>query len=142
MVSLFTQNQKIAVPGPPATSENSAESDLFSQNNSENLIPHNVGPAISGQLAEVGKWYCLEESGKVPVVAKIAERLETSSNCDFANVSKLNEEIDHDKKILPYHKKADKGLVEIQKPISLSNSSKRLMQPINISNNPLNLRRL
>lgn len=101
MVSLFTQNQKIAVPGPPTTSENSAESDLFSQNNSENLIPHNVGPAISGQLAEVGKWYCLEESGKLPVVAKIAERLETSSNCDFAKVSKLNEEIDHDKKILP-----------------------------------------
>ena len=52
---------------------NSAESDLLSQINIENLIPDNFGPATSSQLAEVAKRYWMEESCKVPLVAKIAE---------------------------------------------------------------------
>ena len=104
-------------------SGNSAESDLLSQINSENLIPDNVGPTISGQLAEVGKWYWVEESQKVLVVAKIAERLKMPSNCNFTKVPKLHEEIDNNKKILSYHKQADKRLAEIQKSVSLATST-------------------
>ena len=60
-------------------SGNSAESDLLSQINGKNLIPDNVGPTISSQLAEVAKQYWVEESQKVLVVAKIAERLKMPS---------------------------------------------------------------
>ena len=84
-------------------STDSAESDLLSQINSENLIPDNVGPAISSQLAEVTKRYWVEKSHKALVVAKIAERLKILSNCSFAKVLKLNGEIANKQKILPYH---------------------------------------
>ena len=120
---LLTQNQQTALSVPPPMRANSAESDLLSQINSENLIPDNVGPAISGQLAEVAKRYWVEESWKVPVVAKIAERLKMRSNCNFAKVPKLNEKIANSKKILPYHKWADKRLAEIQKSVSLATSA-------------------
>ena len=46
-----------------------------------------------------------------------------SSICNFAKVPKLNEEIDNNKKILPYHKQADKRLTEIQKSVSLATSA-------------------
>ena len=59
----------------------------------ENLILNNVGPAISGQLAEVAKPFCVEESRKVPLVAKIAGRLKMPNNWNFAKVPTLNEEI-------------------------------------------------
>ena len=123
MDNLLTLNHQTAVSVPSTMSTNSAESDLLSQINSENLIPDNVGPAISGQLAEVAKRYWVEESWKVPVVAKIAERLKMRSNCNFAKVPKLNEKIANNKKILPYHKWADKRLAEIQKSVSLATSA-------------------
>ena len=88
---------------PPTMSTDSAESDLLSQINSENLIPDNVGPAISSQFAEVIKRYWVEKSRKVLVVAKIAERLKILRNCNFAKVLKLNGEIANKQKILPYH---------------------------------------
>ena len=93
MGNLLTQNQQTAVSVPPTMSANSTESALLSQIDSENLIPDNVGPAISSQLAEVAKRYRVEESRRVPVVAKIAERLKVPSNCNFPKVRKLNEEI-------------------------------------------------
>ena len=74
-------------------STNSAESDLLSQINSENLISDNVEPTTSGELAEAAKRHWVKESRKVPVVAKIAERLKMPSNRNFAKVPKLNEEI-------------------------------------------------
>ena len=80
MGNLLNQNQQTAMSVLPIMSANSAESDLFSQINRENLIPDNVEPAIYGQLAEVAKRYWVEESRKVPVVAKIAERLQMESN--------------------------------------------------------------
>ena len=55
--NLLTLNHQTAVSVPSTMSTNSAESDLLSQINSENLIPDNVGPAISGQVAEVAKRY-------------------------------------------------------------------------------------
>ena len=99
-------------------SANSAESDLLSQINSENLIPDNVGPALFSQLVEVAKRYWVEESCKAPAVAKIIERLKMPSNCNFAKLPKLNEEIANNKKILPCHNRTDKRLAEIQKSVS------------------------
>ena len=55
--NLLTQNQQTAMAVPLKTSANSAKSELLSETTSENLIPENLGPAISGQLAEVAKWY-------------------------------------------------------------------------------------
>ena len=138
--NLLTQNQQTAVSVPPTMSASSAESDLLSQINSENLIPDNVGPAISGQLAEVAKPYWVEESRKVPVVAKFAERLKMPSNCNFAKVPKLNEEIANNKKILPYHKRADERPAEIQKSVSLATSA--ILQMSDAALNPLNLKHL
>ena len=100
-------------------SANSAESDLLSQINSENLISDNAGPATTRPVGCGGK---VEEFRKVPVVAKIAESLKMPSNCNFEKVLKLNREIPNNKKILPYHKRADKRLADIQKSISLANS--------------------
>ena len=77
---MLTQNQKIVVAVPPTTSANFAESSLLSQINSENLILDKVGPAISGQLAKMTKRYWVEESLKVPVMAKIAKRLKITSS--------------------------------------------------------------
>ena len=44
--------------------------------------------------------------------------LEMSSNYNFSKVPKLYEEIANNKKLLPYHNKADKRLTDIQKSIS------------------------
>ena len=104
-------------------SADSAESDLLSQINSENLIPDNVRPAMSSQLAELVKRYWVEKSRKVPVVAKIAKRLKIPGNCNFSKVSKLNEEIATSKKILPYHKRADERLTEIQNSVGMATSA-------------------
>ena len=120
-INLITQTHETSVAVPPTMKANSAESDLLSQINSEKLIP-DVGPAISSQLAEVAKRYWVEEYCKVPVVAKIAERLNMPSNCNFAvsKVSKLSEGIANNKKSLTYHKREDKRLTDIQKSISLA----------------------
>ena len=41
------------------------------------------------------------------------------TNCNFAKVFKLNEEIANKKKIFPYPKQPDKRLADVQKLISL-----------------------
>ena len=66
-------------------SANSAESDLSSQINSENLIPDNVGPAISSKLAEVTRRYWVKESRRVPMVAKIVEA-ENAKQLQFCKI--------------------------------------------------------
>ena len=101
MGNLLTQTQQAAMSVSPTMSTDSAESDLLSQINSEKLIPDNVGPAISGQLAEVAKRYWVKKSRKVPVVAKTAERLKILGNCNFAKVLKLNGEIANKRKSFP-----------------------------------------
>ena len=97
--------------------------DIFSEINSNNLVSTNTGPAISGQLAEVAKRYWEEESRKYLVVSKIAERLLIPNNCEFVRVPKLNEAVAQNRKILPYHKRVDRRLSDIQKSISLATSA-------------------
>ena len=97
--------------------------DIFSEINSNNLVSTNTGPAISGQLAEVAKRYWEDECRKSQVVSKIAERLLIPNNCEFARVPKLNEAVAQNRKILPYHKRVDRRLSDIQKSISLATSA-------------------
>ena len=88
--------------------------------------------------------YWVEESRKVPVVTKISGRLKMPSNWSFAKVPKLNEEIANQEKkqenlSLPQTSRQKAGRnSEISKP---GNLIKCLMQPFNISSNPLNLKR-
>ena len=137
---MLIQNQQTVVSVPLTISPNSAESDLLSQINSEKVIPDNVRPATSSQLAEVAKRYWVEESRKVPVVAKIVEKLKMASNWNFVKVPKLNEEIAYNKKILPTTNGQTKDWQkfrsqQVWQPLQYC---KCLMQPFNISSNPLN----
>ena len=98
--------------------ESAQQTKMFAKINKTNLVPEDQGPAISGQLAEVAKQYWVEQSHKDPVVAKIAEKFnKTPSNCSFVKVPILNSEIASNRKILPYHKRADKRMADIQRAI-------------------------
>ena len=58
------------------------------------------------------------------MVNKIAERLLLiPNNCEFVRVPKLNEAVAQNRKILPYHKRVDRRLSDIQKSISLATSA-------------------
>ena len=57
------------------------------------------------------------------MVSKIAERLLIPNNCEFVRVPKLNEAVAQNRKILPYHKRVDRRLSDIQKSISLATSA-------------------
>ena len=97
--------------------------DIFSEINSNNLVSTNTGPAKSGQLVEVAKQCWEEESWKSQVVSKIAEKLLIPNNCEFVRAPKLNEAVVQNRKILPYHKRVDRRLSDIQKSISLAASA-------------------
>ena len=57
------------------------------------------------------------------MVSKIAERLLIPNNCGFVRVPKLNETVAQNWKILPYHKRVDRRVSNIQKSISLATSA-------------------
>ena len=57
------------------------------------------------------------------MVSKIAERILIPKNCEFVRVPKLNEAVAQNRKILPYHKRVDRRLSDIQKSISLATSA-------------------
>ena len=57
------------------------------------------------------------------MVSKIAERLLIPNNCEFVRVRKLNQPVAQNRKILPYHKRLDRRLSDIQKSISLATSA-------------------
>ena len=53
---------------------------MFKESNSEVRVDDSSEkPATSGQLAEVAKRYWVEESRKVPLVAKIAEKCQATA---------------------------------------------------------------
>ena len=57
------------------------------------------------------------------MVNKIAEKLRIPNNCVFVRVPKLNETVAQNWKILPYHKRVDRRLSDIQNSISLATSA-------------------
>ena len=64
-----------------------------------------------------------EESRKSQLVSKIEERPLIPNNCEFVKVPKLNEAVAQNRKIIPYHKRVDRRLSDIQKSISLTASA-------------------
>ena len=68
------------------------------------------GAAISSQLAEVEMKYRSEESKNPVVVNKILDILKIPANYRDIHVPTVNEAVTKNRKILPYHKRADNRL--------------------------------
>ena len=72
-------------------------------------------PAISSQLTEVAMKYWSEESKSPVVVNKILDSLKIPADCSGIRVPISNEAVAKNRKIMPFHKRADKRLSDIQK---------------------------
>ena len=86
---------------------------FFEEINKEKMSEE-LGPAISSQLAEVAMKYWSEESKNPVVVNRILDGLKIPANCSRICVPISNEAVDKNRKIMPFHKRADK-LSDIQK---------------------------
>ena len=96
---------------------------IFDEINKEKMSEEEVGPAISGQLAEVAHKYWADEAKKPAVVSKIMEGLKVPSNCTVLRVPVLNEAVARNRRILPFHKRADKRLSDIQKSLTFATTA-------------------
>ena len=92
----------------------------FNEINKEKMSEEDVGPAISSQLAEVTHKYWTDEAKKPAVFSKIMEGLKVPSNCTVLRVPVLNEAVARDRRILPFHKRADKRLFDVQKSLTFA----------------------
>ena len=92
----------------------------FNEINKEKMSEEDVGPAISNQLAEVTHKYWTDEAKKPAVFSKIMEGLKVPSNCTVLRVPVLNEAVARDRRILPFHKRADKRLFDVQKSLTFA----------------------
>ena len=103
----------------------SAANDLaiFEEINKEKMSEEELGPAISSQLAEVAMKYWSEESKNPAVVTKILDRLKIPANCSGICVPILNEVVAKNRKIMPFHKKADNRLSDVQKGLIFAASA-------------------
>ena len=95
----------------------SAANDLaiFKEINKEKMSKEDLGPAMSSQLAEVAMKYWSEESKNPVVVNKILDGLKILANCSGIRLPILNEAVAKNRKIMPFHKRSDKRLSNIQK---------------------------
>ena len=66
---------------------------IFDKINKEKMNEEEVGPAISGQVAEVAHKYWADEAKKPAVVSKTMEGLKVPSNCTVFRVPVLNEAV-------------------------------------------------
>ena len=96
---------------------------IFDEINKEKMSEEEVGPAISGQLAEVAHKYWADEAKKAAAVSKIMEGLKASRNCTVLRVPVLNEAVTRNRRILPFHKRADKRLSDIQKSLTFATTA-------------------
>ena len=96
--------------------ENSTAKDLaiFAEINKEKMSQDELRSAIFSQLAEVAMKYWSEESKNPVVVNRILDGLKIPANCSRICVPISNEAVDKNRKIMPFHKRADK-LSDIQK---------------------------
>ena len=67
--------------------------------------------------------YWSEESKNPVVVNKILDGLKIPTNCDDTRVSILNEAVAKNRRIMPFHKRADKRSSDIQKGLIFAASS-------------------
>ena len=96
---------------------------IFEEINKEKISEEELGPAISNQLAEVAMKYWSEESKNPVVVTKILDGLKIPANCSGICVPILNEAVAKNRKIMPFHKRADKRLSDIQKGLIFAASA-------------------
>ena len=96
---------------------------IFDEINKEKMSEEEVGPAISGQLAEVAHKYWADEAKKPAAVSKIMEGLKVPRNCTVLRVPMVNEAVTRNRRILPFHKRADKRLSDIQKSLTFATTS-------------------
>ena len=96
---------------------------IFEEINKEKMSEEELGPAISSQLAEVAMKYWSEESKNAVVVTKILDGLKIPANCSGICVPILNEVVAKNRKIMPFHKRADKRLSDIQKGLIFAASA-------------------
>ena len=64
--------------------------------------------------------YWADEAKKPAVVSKIMEGLKVPSNCTVLRVPLLNEAVARNRRILPFHKRTDKRLSNIQKSLTFA----------------------
>ena len=81
---------------------------IFEEINKEKMSEEELGPAISSQLAEVAMKYWSEESKNPVVVTKILDGLKIPANCSGICVPILNETVAKNRKIMLFHKRAEK----------------------------------
>ena len=67
--------------------------------------------------------YWSEESKNSAVVNKILDGLKIPANCSVIRVPILNEAVAKNRKIMPFHKRADKRLSDIQKGLIFATSA-------------------
>ena len=91
--------------------------------NKEKMCEEELGPAISSQLAEVVIKYWSEESKNPLVVNKILDGLKIPANCSGICVPISNEAVAKNRKIMPFNKRADKRLSDIQKGLIFATSA-------------------
>ena len=96
---------------------------IFDEINKEKMGEEEVGPAIFGQLAEVVHKYWTDEAKKPAVVSKMMEKLKVPSNCTVSRVPVLNEAVARNRRILPFHKRADKQLSDSEKSLTFSTTA-------------------
>ena len=93
---------------------------IFEEINKEKMKEEELGLAISSQFAEVAMKYWSEESKNSIVVNNILDELKISANYSGICVPILNEAVAKNGKIMPFHKRADKILSDIQKGLILA----------------------
>ena len=96
---------------------------ILDETDKKEMSEEEVGPAISGQLAEVAHKYWTNEAKKPAVVSKIMEGLKFRSNCTVLRAPVLNQAVDRNRRILPFHKRADKRLSDIQKSLTFATTA-------------------
>ena len=96
---------------------------IFDEINKEKMSKEEVGRAISSQLDEMAHKYWADEAKKPAVLSKIMEGLKVPSNCTVLRVPVLNEAVARNRRILPFHKRADKRLSDIQKSLTFATTA-------------------
>ena len=118
---------------------------IFEEINKEKMSEEELGPAISSQLAEVAMKYWPEESKNPVVVTKILDGLKIPANCSGICVPILNEAVAKNRKIMPFHKRADKRS-DIQKGLIFAASAVlKIADELILAQNeirPLNLKKV
>ena len=67
--------------------------------------------------------YWADETKKPPVVSKVMEGLKVPCNCTVLRVPVLNEVVARNRRILPFHKRTDKRLSDIQKSFTFATTA-------------------